>query len=66
MKEFLKNTVDKCLKVAGEYMKEVDKLMSEFDNLDDERLLKMYKSLSGQRKAACAMLLKQRGYFQDE
>ena len=32
------------------------------DRYDDERLLKQYKSSTGDRKIACGMLLRERGY----
>lgn len=34
----------------------------QYKRFDDERLLREYKRSSGERRIACAMLLKERGY----
>lgn len=40
----------------------INRYKERFDMLDDQALMRKYKSSSGDAKYACALLLKERGY----
>ena len=43
-------------------MERIERYKEQYDRLDDEHLIRKYKSSTGEQKMACAMLLKERGY----
>ena len=47
-----------------EVERQIERYKNQFDRLDDEQLIRRYKSSEGMEKRACAMLLKERGYGQ--
>lgn len=48
--------------VTASKMERVQEYKYEYASLSDEQLMRKYKSSTGERKYACAMLLKERGY----
>ena len=57
---------DILVKAAKERKEGIEELKESFDELDDEQLIRRYKSSSGNVKLACLMLLKERGYGNNE
>ena len=47
---------------VAEQAREIQEYMDKYDCYDDERLQKLYRSSSGNKKIAIANLLRQRGY----
>lgn len=43
-------------------MEYIEQCKAQFESLDDQELIRKYKSTSGDQQLACAMLLKERGY----
>lgn len=47
-----------------EKMEIINRYKEEYDRFDDQKLIKKFKSSSGNQKTACRMILKERGYGQ--
>ena len=58
----VKKVGNAAYKTMQENMEQIERYKEQYDSLDDEQLIKRYKSSSGDQKMACAMLLKERGY----
>lgn len=60
--EFLGNIAKEAVDSLKERAEKIERYKESLDRYDDKRLIKEYKSSSGDRKLAAGLLLKERGY----